>query len=207
VEYKNKSIGLIIATLVVLSLSLLKPTLVRAESYSNEDNRKTLSVDKKLRSVSDSKYVDNISSSTKTFFQGDLIEFQIKIENTGTGVLKNIKVTDSLPPFLKLIFFTGTYDKTNNKVEWTIDELKAGEAKDYLIRARIDQATNVTQLTKETNVAEARVDELGERDDASYYIGGVSVPETGDASLLIKTGILFSLGLGGILFRKYARGY
>lgn len=206
-EYKNKSIGLIIATLVVLSLSLLKPTLVRAESYSNEDNRKTLSVDKKLRSVSDSKYVDNISSSTKTFFQGDLIEFQIKIENTGTGVLKNIKVTDSLPPFLKLIFFTGTYDKTNNKVEWTIDELKAGEAKDYLIRARIDQATNVTQLTKETNVAEARVDELGERDDASYYIGGVSVPETGDASLLIKTGILFSLGLGGILFRKYARGY
>lgn len=199
---------IIIAALVMFFLALVNPKLTRAESYySNSDNRKTITIDKKLRSVSDSEYVDNISSSTKTFFEGDLVEFKIRVENTGDGVLKNIKVTDFLPPFLKLVLFSGTYDQTNNKIEWTIDELKAGDAKEFLVRAKIDQATKVTELTKETNVAEARVDEIGEKDNATYYIGGILVPETGDASLLIKTGIIFTLGAGGFLIRKYVRGY
>jgi mannitol/fructose-specific phosphotransferase system IIA component len=63
-------------------------------------------------------------------------------------------------------------------------------------------------LTKETNAAEVCVDGICDRDDASYFIGnGISIPNTGDAGLLIKTGIVLSLGLGGFLFRKYARGY
>ena len=130
------------------------------------------------------------------------------MENTGDVDLKNIKVTDNLPPFLKLIFFPGNFDETNNKVEWTIDELNVGESKDYLIRAKIDQSEYVKTLAKETNAAKVCVDEICDKDDASYFIGnGVSIPNTGDTGLLIKTGIVLSLGLGGFLFRKYARGY
>ena len=205
VEHKIVSIVLVIAALAVLFSSLF-PIKAGAVDYSNEDHRKELLIDKKLRSIHDSEYKDNISSSERVFFEGDVIEFKIKVENTGTGILKNIKVTDNLPPFLKLIFNPGSVN--SNKVEWTIDELKAGESKDYLIRAKIDKSKDVKTLTKETNVTEVRVDELGDRDDASYFIGdGVSIPNTGDAGLLIKTGIVLSSAIGGFLLRKRARGY
>lgn len=185
---------------------LAKPALVRAESYSN-DNRKEISIDKQLRSIDDKNFVDNIASSVRVFYQGDVIEFKVRVENTGNGVLKNIKVTDNLPPFLSLIFFPGTYDKTNNKIEWTIDELNGGHSQEFLIRAKIDNAKEVMTLTKETNDALVRVDELGDKDSASYFIGGISIPNTGTSELLIKTAIVISLGLGGFALRKIVRGY
>jgi uncharacterized repeat protein (TIGR01451 family) len=208
VEYKKMNIGLVLSIFGVLAGFLIKPNFVMADSYSSDDNQKIISVDKKLRSIHDSEYVDNISSSTKVFYQDDVIEFQIQVTNTGDSNLKNIKITDNLPPFLKLIFFPGTYNSTDNKVEWTIDELNAGHSQKFLIRAKIDNAKNIKTLTKETNVTSVRVDELGEKDDASYFIaGGVSIPNTGSNNLPIKTGIVITLGLAGIFVRKYVRGY
>lgn len=197
---------------------LMNPFVVLADSYSNDD-QKTISIDKKLRYVNDSKYVDNISSSVRTFKNGDLIEFYIEVTNTGDTNLKNIKVTDNLPPFLKLIFFPGSYNSTDNKVEWTIDELNAGHSQKFLIRAKIDKATYVNTLTKETNVASVRVDELGDRDDATYYIlnvgstvkpdgkGEIIIPETGAGTLVFETLGVIGMGLSGLALRKKIRGY
>jgi len=200
------SVALIIAALVVLFSSLL-PIKAGAESYSNGDE-KTILVDKTLRSVHEKEYKDNILSSDKTFYEDDLIEFKIKIENSGDVDLKNIDVVDKLPPFLRVIFNPGTYNETDNQVEWTIDELKAGEAEEFLIRCQIDESDEVYSLTKETNVAEACVDGICDEDDAIYYIGnGVSIPEAGDPSLIIKTGLALSSIAGGFLLRKKARGY
>ena len=215
VQYKNKLLLMLFAVMV-LAGSLALPTAVRADSYSSEDNRKTLSVDKKLRSVWDSEYVDNISSSTRVFAEDGVIEFKIKITNTGTTNMKNIKVTDQLPPFLSLIFFPGTYDSTNNKLTWTIDELNAGHSQEFLIRAKIDKSENVFTVTKETNVVTATVDEISDKDDAVYYIGNVGstsannqviVPETGNASLILETIGVISAGISGLALRKKIRGY
>lgn len=201
-----------------LGLILINPALVRADSYSNDD-QKTITIDKKLRSLADSKYVDNISSSTKIFSNGELIEFFVKVTNSGDTNLKNIKVTDNLPPFLKLIFYPGTYNSTDNKLEWTIDELNAGHSQEFLIRAKIDKASEVKTLTKETNVAQVRVDELGARDDASYYIlnkgttivpdgkGEIIIPVTGSSTLILETIGVISVGLSGLALRKKIRGF
>jgi LPXTG-motif cell wall-anchored protein len=129
--------------------------------------------------------------------------------------MRNIKVTDTLPPFLKLIFFPGTYNSTDNKIEWTIDELNAGNSQEFLIRAKIDKATEVTALTKETNVALASVDEINEKDDATYYIGkgnvatesAVVLPETGSLALVFETIGVIGVGLSGLALRKKVRGY
>lgn len=199
------------ATLALLVVgSSLNPTKVKADSYSSEDNRKTLSIDKKLRSIFSSEYVDNISSSTKVFAQGEIVEFKIKVTNTGTTRMKNIKVTDELPPFLKLIFFPGTYNSTDNKIEWTIDELNAGNSQEFLVRAKIDKAENVKTLAKETNVAKASVDGINEKDDATYYIGtrsGVIVPETGNPALVLETIGVITAGISGLALRKKIRGF
>jgi uncharacterized repeat protein (TIGR01451 family) len=203
----------------LVGVQLINPVLVKADSYSNDD-QKTISIDKKLRYVGDSRYVDNISSSMRTFNNGDLIEFFVKVTNNGDVNLKNIKVTDNLPPFLKLIFFPGSYNSTDNKVEWVIDELNAGHSQKFLIRAKIDKATEVRTLTRETNVASVRVDELGARDDATYYIlnkgttsvvadgkGEIIVPVTGSGSLILETIGVISMGLTGLAMRKKIRGY
>jgi uncharacterized repeat protein (TIGR01451 family) len=213
---KNK---LLIAVLTVFSLiTFLNPIKVKADSYSDTDNRKTLSIDKKIRTLGWDYYLDNISSSTKIFRNGEIIEFKVKITNTGTTNMRNIRVTDNLPPFLKLIFFPGTYNSTDNKVEWTIDELNAGHSQDFLIRAKIDQANEVYNLTKETNVAIARVDELSEKDDAIYYIkegtattsgelATVVLPETGSMALVLETIGTIGVGISGLALRKKIRGY
>lgn len=204
--------GLLLATTLATLVvgSSLNPVKVKADSYSNEDNRTTLSIDKKLRSIDSSDYVDNISSSTKVFVQNDVIEFKVKVTNTGTTNMKNIKVTDELPPFLKLIFFPGAYNSSLNKLEWNIEELGPGSSKDFLIRAKIDKAENIKTLAKETNVAKASIDNINERDDATYYIGtksGVIVPETGNPALVFETIGVITAGISGLALRKKIRGY
>ncbi len=217
----NKNYNKLFLTLLLsglVSLQLINPKMINADSYSS-DNQKNISIDKKLRYLSDTKYVDNISSSVRTFKNGDLIEFYVEVTNTGDTNLKNIKVTDNLPPFLKLIFYPGVYNSTDNKVEWTIDELNAGHSQKFLIRAKIDKANEVKTLTKETNVASVRVDELGARDDAIYYIlnvgstikpdgkGEIIIPETGAGSMVLETLGVIGMGLGGFALRKKIRGF
>ena len=210
---KNK---ILIAVLSVLLVgSAFKPVMVKADSYSNNDNRKTLSIDKKIRSLNWNYYVDNISSAKKVFHNEEIVEFKIKVTNTGTTNMKNIKVTDKLPPFLKLVFFPGTFNSTDNKIEWTIDELNAGHSQEFLIRAKIDKANEVKTLTKETNVALATVDEINEKDDAIYYIKNgtasaestVELPETGSIALVLETIGAIGAGISGLALRKKIRGY
>ncbi len=218
-KYSNILFAVLMAGL--FGINLINPIVVKADAYSSDD-QKTISIDKKLRSIHDLKYVDNISSTTRTFKNGDVLEFFVKVTNTGDTNLKNVKVTDNLPPFLKLIFFPGTFNSTDNKIEWTIDELNAGHSQEFLIRAKIDKATEVKTLTKETNVASARVDELGARDDATYYIlhkgttsttvtpdgkGEIIIPVTGSGSLVLETIGVISMGLSGLALRKKIRGF
>jgi len=210
---KNK---LLIAILAAISLFVvIKPVSVMADSYSNNDNRKTLSIDKKIRSLNWNYYVDNISSAKKIFRNEEIVEFKIKVTNTGTTNMKNIKVTDKLPPFLKLIFFPGTYNSTDNKIEWTINELNAGNSQEFLVRAKIDKANEVNTLTKETNVALVSVDEINEKDDSIYYIKNgtasaestVELPETGSIALVLETIGAIGVGISGLALRKKIRGF
>lgn len=212
----NKKLFLAVTFAVLAMGSFSFPASVKADSYSSDDNRKTISVDKKLRSIWDSEYVDNISSSTRIFAEDQVVEFKIKVTNTGTTNMKNIKVTDELPPFLSLIFYPGTYDSTTNKVEWSIYELNAGNSQEFLVRAKIDKSEYVKTATKETNVVKVSVDGINEKDDAIYYIGNIGstatdnqviVPETGNASLLIETVGVVATGISGLALRKKIRGY
>lgn len=206
VEHKNIVFFLVSAVLTVLFSSLFS-IKANAYSYSN-DSEKTISIDKKIRDLKSSEYQDNISASEKVFYENDSVEFKIIVKNTGDGVLKNIKVVDYLPPFLKLVFYPGNFDETNNKVEWTIGELNAGDSQEFLIRAKINNSKAVRTQTKETNVAQVCVDEICDKDDAIYYIGnGVSIPNTGSSDIILKTMIVLTLVGSGIAFRKYSRGY
>lgn len=206
-EHKFFKFCLTLSTIAILSLSFLVPKKAYSQYYSANENIKQISIDKKLREVNQNEYVDNITASKKTFFEKDIIEFQVKVENIGNETLNNIQVRDNLPNYLGLIFHPGTFDDGNNQINWTIKSLNPGEVKKYLIRAKIQNSVDINHLTKETNKVEVSVDDLGDSDTASFFIGKIIVPDTGASDTIVKTVLIALVATSGFYFRKLARGY
>lgn len=191
--------------MAVLFLSLFNPT--QAFGYNDSDNTKTISIDKKVRSIDDSQYYDNIESSKKTFFEKDTIEFQIEVKNIGTEIVYNINIKDMLPKYLSLVFNPGKFDNDQDIVEWNIDKLEANESKTFLIRATINDSTKLNVTTKQTNKAEACGAGQCDNDTASYFIGKATVPATGASDIAVKTILVTLLAAGGFSLRKFVREY
>ncbi|HPT65878.1 MAG TPA: hypothetical protein PK257_01025 [Candidatus Woesebacteria bacterium] len=205
-KHKKLSIGFGLSAIVILFLSLFSPFKAYGQSYSQGGKAK-LSIDKKIRSIGDTKYYDNIEASRKTFYEKDVVEFQIRVENISDEVVYNIKTEDILPKYLTLIFYPGNFNKDQYIVDWNIDKLEAGESKTYLIRAKINDTNKLSTLTKQTNKVESCGGGSCDQDYASYFIGKTTVPATGASDIILKT-ILVTLTAGsGIYFRKKARGY
>lgn len=204
-EHKIINFSLALGAMAILFLSLFNPT--KAFGYNDTDNTKVISIDKKVRSTDDSQYYDNIESSKKTFYENDVVEFQIEVKNIGTQVVYNINVKDMLPKYLSLVFNPGKFDSDQNIVEWNIDKLEANESKNYLIRAKINNSTKLNVSTKQTNKAEACGAGQCDVDTASYFIGKVTVPATGASDIVIKTILVALLAIGGFSLRKFVREY
>lgn len=207
VEHKILSLSLAFSAIVILLLSLFRPSNAFGQSYSNGETKTKISVDKKVKSINDSQYFDNIEASKKTFFEKDLIEFQIKVENIFTEPVYNVNVKDMLPKNLGLIFYPGKFDNDQYIVEWNIDKLDPGESKTYLIRAKVQGVSRFSTLTKQTNKVEACGGGTCNADNASYFIGKTTVPATGNADILVKTILIALTAASGFSFRKLARGY
>ncbi len=204
-EHKIINFSLALGAMAILFLSLFNPT--KAFGYNDTDNTKVISIDKKVRSTDDSQYYDNIESSKKTFYENDVVEFQIEVKNIGTQVVYNINIKDMLPKYLSLVFNPGKFDSDQNIVEWNIDKLEANESKNYLIRAKINNSTKLNVSTKQTNKAEACGAGQCDVDTASYFIGKVTVPATGASDIVIKTILVALLAIGGFSLRKFVREY
>ncbi|MFA6185046.1 MAG: hypothetical protein WCT51_00950 [Candidatus Shapirobacteria bacterium] len=204
-KHKIINISLALGAMAVLFLSLFSPT--KAFGYDDSNSTKNISIDKKVRSVDDSQYYDNIESSKKTFYEKDVVEFQVEVKNIGTGVIYNINVKDMLPKYLSLIFYPGKFDNDQYIVEWNIDKLEANESKTYLIRAKINDSTKLNVSTKQTNKAEACGAGQCDVDTASYFIGKATVPATGASDIAVKTILVTLLAVGGFSLRKFVRGY
>jgi uncharacterized repeat protein (TIGR01451 family) len=192
--------------MAILFLSLFSPLKAYGQSYSQGEKTK-YPIDKKIRSVGDTQYYDNIESSNKTLYENDVIEFQIKIENISDEVVSNIKIEDFLPKYLTLIFYPGTFNEDQYIIEWNIDKLEARESKTYLIRAKINDSEKLNALTKQTNKAKSCGGGSCDQDYASYFIGKTTVPATGASDIVVKTILVISAAATGFYFRKLARGY
>lgn len=205
-EHKILNISLALGAIVILFLSLFNPARVFGY-YDSTNSTQIFSINKNVRSIGDTQYYDNIEASKKTFYEKDVIEFQIRVENIRAEVIYNINVKDMLPKYLSLVFYPGTFDNDQYIVEWNIDRLEAGESKTYLIRAKINDSIKLNTLTKQTNKAEACGGGKCEVDNASYFIGKASIPATGASDIIFKTGVIASIAGLGLWFRKKARGY
>ena len=201
---EHKSIKTILVGLVVFAGFLLSPTKSVAQYYSQGANFKSLNVDKKVRIVHKTDYLDNIDANTGVLYHQDEIEFKIDLENNGSEVLKEINVTDLLPKGLDINFTAGNLDKGANSIYWKIDELNPGEIKTLIIKARINaMETNGLQI----NRVEANAGDVGDKDTASYYVGESYVPVTGGSPLMTGTLLVILVMSVSLFSRKVIRGY
>lgn len=181
------------------------PSICMAQYYGNEGGQVLLIVDKKIRSLNWNQFYDNIDSSQKVFVEGEGVEFKIKVSNNGNQTINNIQAADYLPKYLCLVFYPGTVD--NNALFWNIPELKAGENKDYLIRAKICGLPKEIKKEKETNQAYIKAEDMTDRDYASYYVGKKTTPTTGPNSLVVESVLVGLTMVAAFRGRKLARGY
>lgn len=203
-------ISLAVIATTILAFSLRNPTGVKAQ-YSSSTEGKTISVDKKVRymetSTSSSTFFDNIDKSQRVFQAGNLIEFSIRIENTGDKELTQIQAEDVLPKYLDLIFYPGTYNNNSNTLHWKIDSLKPAESKTYYVRAKIASVASSSAETKLTNWVEVQANGVNDGDNASYFVGKSTIPNTGDNTLIIKTAAVLAIIAGAFALRKMSRGF
>jgi uncharacterized repeat protein (TIGR01451 family) len=205
----NKIILFSFGLITVLgAVSALKPNKALAQYYSQGEVQNMITIDKKVRYVNSETFFDNISSSSRVFSDGDIVEFQIKVENTGSETLKNVKITDTLPGNINLIFFPGQYDKNTGKITWNIDVLEKNQNKQYYIRGRVVGIEGGdSRYEKRTNTSEAQAENAYDKDTASYYIARKTIPVTGAEDIGLATVVAVVAGLGALSLRKAARGY
>jgi len=196
-------------TVLMATFLTLRPRLALAQYYGGTEEKTKLILDKKVRWVPNGDSLDNIDKSVKVFYENDVIEYSILIRNGGNTNFSEIELRDYLPKYLSLIFYPGEYKTDSGEIVWKIENLNPGEEKTYLIRGKINETANigVNSVLQMTNKAEAKVGDIADSDAASYFIGGSSIPETGDIDLLIKSAMVLSTAASGWFLRKYARGY
>lgn len=193
---------------LILSLMLMSalvfPKGILADAYSQGEVKYQVSIDKKIRPINDVNFYDNIGRDQKVFVSGDLMDFNILVENTGKDILYDLVVKDFYPIVNQIILAPSEIDRINRQVVWKIGTLAVGETRNFTLRAKV--VTNSASMSQ-TNVASVCNNRVCDRDTATFYVSGKTTPNTGSNDILIKSGIAFSLSLVALALRKLARGY
>ena len=177
-------------------------TCVNVEDNSDIDVEKLVSKE----DVSDS-YQDHLKSSDHMFNADDYVYFRIKVKNKGEVDLKDVKVTDILPNFVK-------YDKTltdqdsdvnDNEITYNIGSLNVGKDEVIKIRTKVVDESDLPADDKicVTNVAQAkgyRKDNSKKESDSDYANFCIDLPAVlGTPTQLPKAGPDATLALIGAL--------
>jgi hypothetical protein len=184
--------------------ALVFPTGVLADSYSQGEVDYQVSIDKKIRPIDDNNFYDNIGRDQKIFVSGDLMDFNILVENTGKDILDNLVIKDFYPVVNQIILAPGEIDRINRQINWKIDTLAVGETRNFTVRAKV---ISVNSVMSQTNIVTVCSNDVCDRDTATFYVAAKTSPKTGSNDLLIKTGITLTLSLTALALRKLARGY
>jgi uncharacterized repeat protein (TIGR01451 family) len=194
--------------LVLAFVPASKP--VFGQYYGGGVDTPSIVVDKKIRPIDSRTYFENIGSEQKVFTEGEQIEFKIVVENRGNTVLKDIKVKDILPDYLKTIVFPGKYISVDNSIETTIDSLEPGRSKEFIIVAKISDlpASNYAGAKLQmTNRVKATSGNVSDTDEAKYFVEMKSVPSTGAGGMVVNTLLAVTIISSAFGLRKIVRKY
>ncbi|MCX6726917.1 MAG: hypothetical protein NTY75_03835 [Candidatus Shapirobacteria bacterium] len=203
----------ILSTVLIASLwgaLCLFPKISQAQYYSQGNNNFNVTIDKKIRPITDVNYYDNIPASQKVFIEKDQMDFELIVENTGNQNLTNLTVKDTLPKYFTPQLYFGTFDKETAIIQTQIDSLGVGESKVFNIRgivSNLPASDWAKQLVKLTNRADVYNNNASDTDYASYFAEKRVNPVTGADSLVLGSLVSLTMLTTAFGLRKLARGY
>lgn len=207
----KKQIFLIIG-LAISIFGLTAKDAIASYQYGESEPHRQIVVDKKIKSIDQNYWSDNLSSDNILFSADELVFFKIYVKNTGDEVLKNITLIDYIPEYTKYILSDGKFNSDENRTDWTIDQLNPGEEKEYFLRVQVKDSNTLPQGDVLVSINKAKVAaESGESDEdtaqfpISTQILAAKLPEAGSNGLL-KIIAAAIIGGVGIIARKFGRG-
>ena len=180
--------------------------------YGDSESHRQIIVDKKIKSIDQNYWSDNLSSDNILFTAEELVFFKIYVKNTGDETLKNITLIDYIPEYTKYILSDGDFKDTENRTDWTIDQLDPGQEKEYFLRVQVKDSNSLPQGDVLISINKAKVTaESGESDEdtaqfpISTQILAAKLPEAGGSNLLKIIAAAIVGGIG-VIARKFGRG-
>ncbi|PIU02276.1 hypothetical protein COT66_01050 [Candidatus Shapirobacteria bacterium CG09_land_8_20_14_0_10_49_15] len=201
---KQKFFALTILLIVFLSLA----GVVQAEMYGEEALAKQIVVDKEVKFPGKTDFQDHLTASQATFVADNEVEFRLIVKNSGEETLKNIEVFDYLPDDINFTACSDDCEWKGKQLQWKIGELKAGEGKQFNIRAKVAGGEQIKGkgLFCITNWAKARAESGHQDENGSQFcidarILGAAIPEAG-FNFLAAAAAAALLGGAGLFLKK-----
>jgi len=162
------------------------------------------------------KYVDNLSPSDPRFKPQDLVNFRIKVKNTSSTTLKDVKIIDTLPSYVIAIEGPGPYDPKTHSISYVYSEIKPQEEKISYITVKIKNQEELPAdkgLMCQLNKVVAEAQNVKDEDTAQYCLEKqvvtsdgkppVKTPDAGAELYILLGGALSALGTGYVLKKAH----
>lgn len=169
-------------------------------------------------------FVDNLTLNDPRFSGNQNVNFKIVIENTGNTKITDLSVVDTFPSLVTFVAGSGSFDKNNNTLSFTIGSLEAGKKVEYIITGKTFEEKNLPNnqaVTCVVNNVKAKDSSGSEATDSSQLcieknvLGAVptpqvfvqippkSIPATGPEMLPLLG--LIPAGITGFYLRRKSR--
>lgn len=98
-----------------------------------------------LKGKTPSNYQDNFGVNMNKYVPGQEVPFQITVKNTGTKVLTDVVVKDTLPENVTLVSPRANYNESTRELTIEVGTLQPGETKTLYVTARVNAADQLLQ--------------------------------------------------------------
>ena len=197
---------LIITTVISIVLSIFPKTSFAQYIGAAAQPTRGLLIDKKILNSANNQYVDNLNIEQQTFLPEQDVFFRITVSNVIQTDLKNLTISDFLPPLLNFVSSSeGSCDTPCKIVSLKLNTLKVGESKTIDIRTKVKPDGQLPgNVSCQSNLARVTVDvNLIYEDTANFCVSKILpqakvIPITGPTQtlpILILSALFLATGL------------
>ena len=124
-------------------------------SNSTSEDKVTTTVPPTTARITSRKSSEVVGKNGSDVEIGDIIKYEITVENDGSSELENFVVEDIIPQNTQIINqeqWTNGYTLENNKVKWVVNSLDAGAQKTYIFYVKVTDCNEGTLIKNTATV-------------------------------------------------------
>ena len=88
-------------------------------------------------------YVDNLSINDPKYSPSQAVNYKLIVTNTGSETIPQLYVKDVFPQYINFVSGNGSYDSNSKTLNFTINNLPAGQSIGYVLNAKTADANSM----------------------------------------------------------------